>query len=174
MREAWRREFEPEREFTVRKAMTVAGRHFARGEDFDPKLVPVRKLRQLFDQHRIFFKGTTPGKLIRNHRFEPDSPTMLAHAPLETPAADEAPAGPTAEEIEAERAQAEEEARLVAEKAQAEKVAGRRAVAIPKGWVGLKWNDKRTLACSLTDEPIRDKGTAERVIAEELALRGNS
>lgn len=45
------------------------------------------------------------------------------------------------------------------------------AVAIPADWQALGWPQKRSLASKLTDEPINNGATADRVIAAELAKR---
>lgn len=163
MRVPWRREFDPDREFTVRKAITAGGRKFAAGETFDPTLVNTRRLRQLFDQHVIIFKGDTPGKLIREHRgYGASARAREAVAAEQAPPAapPPPPPAPTQESDE--------------EKAAREKAEARAAVVIPADWMDLAWNTVRGLAASLADEPIKDKATAQRVIAEEIARRAES
>lgn len=69
MRAPWRKTFDPDREFTVRRKFSCGGEPFAPGEAFDKTLVTVRRLRQLYDQRVIYFKGDTPGaKIVRRKR----------------------------------------------------------------------------------------------------------
>ncbi len=186
MRVPWRREFDPAREFVVRKAITAGGRRFAAGETFDPALVTVRRLRQLFDQHVLIFRGDTPGKMIRDYRRHPpevlERQRVLARggealpgpeglAPQEPPraarpgsqaAAAQPPpppaAEPTPEELEAQAAGHER--------------ARRAAIEIPQDWEHQPWNTVRALAKEIEPETaIKDKDTALRVIAEEIAHR---
>ena len=44
-------------------------------------------------------------------------------------------------------------------------------VDIPADWQALKWQQKRSLASRLTEEPINNGETADRVIAAEVAKR---
>jgi len=64
-RAIWRHSFERDRDFIVfRRPLKICGQQFAAGEPFDKTLVPTRKLRQLFDAHRIVFADVDkPGSL---------------------------------------------------------------------------------------------------------------
>jgi hypothetical protein len=44
-------------------------------------------------------------------------------------------------------------------------------VPIPADWKALPWQQRRSLASKLTDEPINNGETADRVIAAEVAKR---
>jgi hypothetical protein len=183
----WRREFDPGAEFVCRKPVTVGGRKFAPGETFDHTLIPTRRLRQLFDQHTIIFKGDTPGKLIRNFRRNPEleaaAPPSVRHSvrenvaalsagegrqrPTRPPAAASEPKPPPAT-LEPLTPEEEEAARLAALRRE------RASVVIPQDWEHQPWNFVRALAKQLTDEPVKDKETGLRVIAEEIAHRAGT
>lgn len=64
-RATWRHAFQRDRDFiTFRRPLTIGGKSFAPGEPFDKTLVPTRKLRQLFESHRIIFVDVPkPGAL---------------------------------------------------------------------------------------------------------------
>jgi hypothetical protein len=64
MRAPWRKTFDPERDFTVRRPITVGGQKFAPGDAFDKTLVTLRRLRQLYDQRTLHFVGDAPGKRL--------------------------------------------------------------------------------------------------------------
>jgi hypothetical protein len=64
MRAPWRKTFDPERDFTVRRPVTVGGQKFAPGDAFDKTLVTRRRLRQLYDQRIIHFRGDAPGQRL--------------------------------------------------------------------------------------------------------------
>jgi hypothetical protein len=71
-RAIWRHAFEREKDFVVfRRPLTICGQTFAAGEPFDKALVPTRKLRQLFDSHRIIFADVPkPGALPDKIEYE--------------------------------------------------------------------------------------------------------
>lgn len=77
----------------------------------------------------------------------------------------------TAEEIEADAAA--EAARIEAErlKAEADKIKARGDIEIDEDWAELPWHDLRSLAASLSDDPVRSKDDATDVIEAELARR---
>jgi hypothetical protein len=74
----------------------------------------------------------------------------------------------TTEADEAAAAAAEEAARLQAE---ADKLAARRDVEIPDDWQDLPWFSLRSLAASLTDDPVKSKDEAIAVVEAEIAHR---
>jgi hypothetical protein len=184
MRVPWRREFDPGAEFVCRKPVTVGGRKFGPGETFDHTLLSTRRLRQLFDQHTIIFKGDTPGKMIRNFRRNPEldkvapstrntvGAAVIAHREehgrptgLGQPEPKVKPQAEPPPFLEPLTPEEEEAAR------QAEVRAVRAAVPIPQDWEHQPWNAARALAKQLTDEAITNKEGALRVIAEEIAHR---
>lgn len=190
MRVPWRREFDPGGEFVCRKPVTVGGRKFAPGETFDHTLLSTRRLRQLFDQHTIIFKGDTPGKMIRNFRRNPEmdtlAPASVRHTvrkevaelrgletlkPRQRPAlaapapAEPEPPPPTLEPLTPEEIEAARLAELRRERA---------SVVIPQDWEHQPWNFVRALAKQLSDAPIANKETGLRVIAEEIAHRAGT
>lgn len=69
MRAPWRKAFDPERDFIVRRKVTCGGEKFVPGDVFDKTLLPTRRLRQLYDQRVIMFSGDKPGqKIVRRKR----------------------------------------------------------------------------------------------------------
>jgi hypothetical protein len=64
-RATWRNSFERDKDFVVfRRPLTISGATFVAGDPFDKTLVPTRKLRQLFEGHRIIFADAgKPGAL---------------------------------------------------------------------------------------------------------------
>lgn len=48
----------------------------------------------------------------------------------------------------------------------------RAAVAIPEGWKDLSWQERRSLASKLTDDPVSNGEQANAAIEAELAKRG--
>lgn len=64
-RAIWRHAFQRDRDFiTFRRPLTIGGKSFSPDEPFDKTLVPTRKLRQLFESHRIIFADVPkPGAL---------------------------------------------------------------------------------------------------------------
>jgi hypothetical protein len=67
-RAIWRHSFERDKDFVVfRRPLTICGTTFNAGAPFDKTLVPTRKLRQLFEAHRIMLAGVDkPGALPEN------------------------------------------------------------------------------------------------------------
>jgi hypothetical protein len=63
-RAIWRNKFDRDRDFVVRRMVTVQGQTFGPGNAFDKTLVTTRRLRQLYDQRVIMFSGDTPGAII--------------------------------------------------------------------------------------------------------------
>jgi len=51
----WRGSFDPAWDFTAAKTLTVDGRTFEPGQSFDKTLVPVRRLRQMFESRRLAY-----------------------------------------------------------------------------------------------------------------------
>lgn len=51
-----REEFDASRSFIARRAMRVGGVDYRDGEDFDKHAVPIRRLRQLFENRKINMK----------------------------------------------------------------------------------------------------------------------
>jgi hypothetical protein len=74
-RRSWHSKFDVDREFVVRRRVTVAGRVFVPGELFDKTSVNTRRLRQLFDARTIHFTDENPGARVRSwkdpHRRRP-------------------------------------------------------------------------------------------------------
>lgn len=90
MRAPWRKKFDPERTFTVRRKITCGGEAFAPGDAFDKSMVTVRRLRQLYDQRTLYFTGDTPGqKIVRRKRAVADDdvigPTTHPNEGIEIP-----------------------------------------------------------------------------------------
>jgi hypothetical protein len=149
MRAPFRNRFDPDREFTVRKRLTLGGVTFYPGDPFDKTLVNTRRLRQLFDHRTIVYEGETPGAIIPQLSDEP-----------------EAAPEPTQAELEEAEARAAEEA---AAKLQAE----RRATEIPEDWATMAWPKRLALASSLSDEKIHNGAEAAAAIEAELAIRAS-
>ena len=88
MRAPWRKTFDPERAFTVRRMFTCAGVKFAPGDAFDKTLLTTRRLRQLYDQRVIHFAGDQPGaKIVRRRAPDDDviGPTSDPRDAVEIP-----------------------------------------------------------------------------------------
>lgn len=190
MRVPWRREFDPARKFVVRKPLSAGGRKFAAGETFDPALVTVRRLRQLFDQHTLVFEGDTPGKMIRDYRRHPrevlERQRVLASGGPALPGPDELEGAPAPEEPpRAARPARQEPAAPPARQepppppaptpeaqAAAAERARRSAIEIPQDWERQPWNTVRVLAKEIDPSTaIGNKDTAMAVIADEIAHR---
>lgn len=199
MRVPWRREFDPARDFVVRKPVTAGGRKFAAGETFDHTLVSVRRLRQLFDQHVLVFKGDRPGAIVRR-------PAGFGHLPTERELAQVLPAAgtplPGLDEALAGEAQARQERKAarpapapaqgaqapqeppappagaepspeeLEARAAAQERARRAAVEIPQDWERQPWNTVRVLAKEIDPSAtIGNKDAALAVISDEIAHR---
>ncbi len=155
-RTAWRKEFDPEKTFTVRRKVTVGGKRLSPGDSFDPTLVTVRRLRQLYDQRIIQFEGDTPGKLIREFRSLPPSKRRSDRIIIDDPYS-QAPVEPTPEEL-----------------AEQERLEARSVIDIPDDWATLSWNARRALAKSLTDDTVKNGDAAAEVINAEIARRAGT
>lgn len=64
----WIRKFDRDRDFTVRRAITVGNVKFGPGDPFDKTLVPTRRLRQMYDQRVLMFTDTAPSSLAIQNR----------------------------------------------------------------------------------------------------------
>lgn len=60
-RTPWRTTFDPTREFVVRRQITLGAVTYLPGMDFPKTEVPLRRLRQLYDQRVIQYPGERPG-----------------------------------------------------------------------------------------------------------------
>lgn len=141
----WRTTFNPERDFVVRRPLTVAGRLLARGDPFPKTAIPLRRLRQLYDQRVIHYPGETPGARIDKR------PTGLGAAIAA------AMAGFSQAEPEPEPEPPADPAAPV--------------VAIPDDWRALSWPKRRALAALLTDAPVANAVQVEAAITAELERR---
>lgn len=154
----WRTTFNPERDFVVRRPLTVAGQLLARGDPFPKTAVPLRRLRQLYDQRVIHYPGETPGARIDKR------PTGLGAA------IEAAMAGFCQVEPEVEPATPDD---LTASAGVAgDAFTERRDVIVPDDWRGLSWPKRRALAALLTDEPVANAAQVEAAITAELERRG--
>lgn len=86
-----------------------------------------------------------------------DISPKVSEATVATTEADEAAATAQAE---ADRLQAE-----------ADKLAARHAIEIPDDWQDLPWFSMRSLAASLTDDPVKTKEDAAAAIQDEIDRR---
>lgn len=70
-RATWRHAFDRDRDFIARRLLTIGGKTFAPGDPFDKTLVPTRRLRQLFDSHRIIYKDAPKPGAAKRSNLEP-------------------------------------------------------------------------------------------------------
>lgn len=145
-RTQWRNKFDRERDFVVRKALTLGGVKHAPGEPFDKSLVTTRRLRQLFDSRTIMFAGENPGA-------PSDQLTTLR--------------GP------ARRAQERRLAKASA-KTRAADPNPRGQLDIPDDWPHMPWPQRLALASKLTDEKVHNGPEAAAAIEAELARRAGT
>ncbi|WEX10284.1 hypothetical protein [Chelativorans sp. AA-79] len=80
-RATWRHAFDRDRDFIVRRQLTIGGKTFAPGEPFDKTLVPTRRLRQLFDSHRIIYTDVPKPGNAKRSMLEPRRAPAPRHDP---------------------------------------------------------------------------------------------
>lgn len=171
MRRSWRNKFDLERDFVVRRALTLGGTKLAPGDHFDKSLVSVRRLRQLFDQLTIMFAGDKPGAIVRS----PNDAYRRRHGEAAFDDGFEPERPFTADELASESAAWARLATVPASDADREAIlAARAAVVIPADWAKMPWPARLQLAASLSDTPIKGKEDAAVAVNAELARRGTS
>lgn len=158
-RAPWRTTFNPEREFVVRRRITVGMTILKPGDAFPKTEVTLRRLRQLYDQRVIHYPGETPGAPL-------DFARRASGLSADVGGADADGAEPAPEDAEAP-SQAPTASAGVA----GDQFTSRASVDIPDDWQGLSWPQKRALGALLTDDPVTNKAEAEAAIAAELERR---
>ncbi|WP_374900903.1 hypothetical protein [Brucella endophytica] len=124
--------------------MKICGEEFAPGTPFDKTLVPTRKLRQLFEGHRIKFADVDkPGHGERSML----EPRLVQ--PMAVPAAEPVNMPPV----------------------HAGTVTENQPVDIPSNWRDLTWQERRSIASKISDFPIKNGGDADAAIELELERR---
>ncbi|PYE89588.1 hypothetical protein [Phyllobacterium leguminum] len=193
-RATWRHEFERDRDFVVfRRPLKICGEEFAPGAPFDKTIVPTRKLRQLFEGHRIVFAdvekpGALPvhdgardviliGSSVLASTYEIAGKTVQLG---DIVAATHELSGKTVAEWN-ELPDDEREALLrlefdrlltqVPSGGPVDAVKLSPPVDIPDNWRDLTWQERRSIASKVSDFPIKNGGDADAAIELELERR---
>jgi len=144
---AWRKTFDRDQDFIVRRKFTLDGKVLVPGSPFPKERVPTRRLRQMYDQRTITFASDpTPGAQV-----SPERSRKIKRKP-------EAESAPVVEPIPEP-------------KPPAQPIDERAAVAIPSGWETMPWPLRLQLAAQVSDTKVHNAAEAEVAITAELARR---
>lgn len=146
---AWRKTFDRDQDFIVRRKLTLGGKVLVPGSPFPKASMPTRRLRQMYDQRTITFASDPkPGAQMapeRSRKIKRKPEAVVEAAPvIETPPEPTPPPPP---------------------------VDARAAVPIPSGWETMPWPARLQLAAQVSDTKVHNAAEAEVAITAELARR---
>jgi hypothetical protein len=173
MRAPYRNRFDPSLDFEARRRVTVGGFTTEPGEAFDKTSVSERKLRQMFAQRTLVYRGEKPGAKLsaeevaatergKHSRRAADRRNKATSSATPKPPRPKK-AGKGAKKPPTETVSGEDAIRVA-----------RAAVEIPAEWKGLPWPDRLKLAAQLTNDPVKNGEDVAKAIEAELARRGTS
>jgi hypothetical protein len=174
MRAPYRNRFDPSLDFEARRRVTVGGFTTEPGEAFDKTSVGERKLRQMFAQRTIVYRGEKPGAKLSAE--EVAATERGKHSSRAADRRNKATSSATPKPPKAKKPGKGAKAPPATETvhgADAVRVA-RAAVEIPADWKTQPWPDRLKLAAQLTDDPVKNGEDVAKAIEAELARRGTS